>query len=54
MIQVGINGFGRIGRVAFRGDGAHDVEIVAVNDLLELRTSPICSSTTPSTAAGTM
>jgi glyceraldehyde 3-phosphate dehydrogenase len=37
MIKIGINGFGRIGRVAFRAAMARgDVEIVAVNDLLEL------------------
>jgi glyceraldehyde 3-phosphate dehydrogenase len=37
MIKIGINGFGRIGRVAFRAAmGREDVEIVAVNDLLEL------------------
>src|SRR5450432_2483211 len=37
MIKIGINGCGRIGRVAFRAAmGRDDVEIVAVNDLLEL------------------
>ncbi|MDB4980423.1 MAG: glyceraldehyde-3-phosphate dehydrogenase, partial [Myxococcales bacterium] len=37
MLKIGINGFGRIGRVAFRAAlGRQDVEIVAVNDLLEL------------------
>src|SRR5580692_4104344 len=37
MIRIGINGFGRIGRVAFRAAmERHDVEVVAVNDLLEL------------------
>jgi glyceraldehyde 3-phosphate dehydrogenase len=37
MIKIGINGFGRIGRVAFRSAmGRDDVEVVAVNDLLEL------------------
>jgi glyceraldehyde 3-phosphate dehydrogenase len=37
MIKLGINGFGRIGRVAFRAAMERDdVEIVAVNDLLEL------------------
>jgi len=37
MIKIGINGFGRIGRMAFRAalDRA-DVQVVAVNDLLEL------------------
>ena len=38
MIRVGINGFGRIGRTAFRAAlQQDDVEVVAVNDLLELR-----------------
>jgi glyceraldehyde 3-phosphate dehydrogenase len=37
MIKIGINGFGRIGRVAFRAAmERRDVEVVAVNDLLEL------------------
>src|SRR4051812_20816770 len=37
MIKIGINGFGRIGRVAFRAAMARrDVQIVAVNDLIEL------------------
>jgi len=36
MIKIGINGFGRIGRTVFRAAlGRDDVEIVAVNDLLE-------------------
>ena len=38
MVKIGINGFGRIGRMAFRAALERtDVEIVAVNDLLELR-----------------
>jgi glyceraldehyde 3-phosphate dehydrogenase len=37
MINIGINGFGRIGRVAFRAAMKRsDVQVVAVNDLLEL------------------
>lgn len=37
MIKVGINGFGRIGRLAFRiASERKDMEIVAVNDLLEV------------------
>lgn len=37
MIKVGINGFGRIGRLAFRiVSQRNDMEIVAVNDLLEV------------------
>ena len=38
-IKVGINGFGRIGRNAFRAAlGNPDVEIVAVNDLTDAET----------------
>jgi glyceraldehyde 3-phosphate dehydrogenase len=38
MIKVGINGFGRIGRMVFRAAAARDdLEIVAVNDLLEVK-----------------
>ena len=37
MTRIGINGFGRIGRTAFRAAMARsDVQVVAVNDLLEL------------------
>jgi glyceraldehyde 3-phosphate dehydrogenase len=37
MIKIGINGFGRIGRMVFRAAVKHfpDVEIVGINDLLE-------------------
>jgi glyceraldehyde 3-phosphate dehydrogenase len=36
-IKIGINGFGRIGRMVFRAaiDNFKDVEVVAINDLLE-------------------
>ena len=36
-IKIGINGFGRIGRMVFRAavQNFSDVEIVAINDLLE-------------------
>ncbi len=36
-VRVGINGFGRIGRVVFRAASKHfhEIEIVAINDLLE-------------------
>ena len=37
-IRIGINGFGRIGRMVFRAAAKHfadDIEIVAINDLLE-------------------
>jgi glyceraldehyde 3-phosphate dehydrogenase len=38
MTKIGINGFGRIGRMAFRAAMQRtDVQVVAVNDLLELR-----------------
>lgn len=37
MIKIGINGFGRIGRLAFRiATERDDIEIVAINDLLEV------------------
>ena len=38
MIKVGINGFGRIGRMVFRAavqNFSNDIEIVGINDLLE-------------------
>ena len=36
-IRVGINGFGRIGRMVFRAAAQEfaDIEIVGINDLLE-------------------
>ncbi len=36
-IRIGINGFGRIGRMVFRAavQNFHDIEVVAINDLLE-------------------
>ena len=36
-IKVGINGFGRIGRMAFRAAAKDfpEIEVVAINDLLE-------------------
>ena len=36
-IKIGINGFGRIGRMVFRAaiQNFHDIEVVAINDLLE-------------------
>jgi len=38
MIKIGINGFGRIGRTALRAAQLRDdVQVVALNDLLELR-----------------
>ena len=36
-LQIGINGFGRIGRMVFRAAADRDdVEIVAINDLLDV------------------
>jgi glyceraldehyde 3-phosphate dehydrogenase len=38
-IRVGVNGFGRIGRVFFRTTlGANDIEVVGVNDLADAKT----------------
>jgi glyceraldehyde 3-phosphate dehydrogenase len=37
MTKIGINGFGRIGRIAFRiAEKREDLEIVAINDLLDV------------------
>ena len=36
-VKVGINGFGRIGRITFRAIlERNDVEVVAINDLLDI------------------
>src|SRR3982751_5542768 len=36
MTKIGINGFGRIGRLAFRAAvGRKDIEIVGINDLVD-------------------
>lgn len=38
MVKIGINGFGRIGRMVLRAAaGRSDVQVVAINDLLELQ-----------------
>lgn len=43
MIKIAINGFGRIGRLAFRQIFADDnMEIAAINDLTEPRCWLIC------------
>jgi glyceraldehyde 3-phosphate dehydrogenase len=34
-VKLGINGFGRIGRIVFRESFNRDVEVVAINDLLD-------------------
>ena len=39
MTKVGINGFGRIGRLVFRAaqtQNRSDIEIVAINDLIDV------------------
>ena len=37
MIKVGINGFGRIGRMVFRAASERsDIEVVGINDLLDV------------------
>ena len=36
-IKIGINGFGRIGRITFRAIlKRNDVEVLAINDLLDV------------------
>jgi glyceraldehyde 3-phosphate dehydrogenase len=37
-VQVGINGFGRIGRLAFRAMRDKDIEVVGINDLVDAKT----------------
>ena len=37
-IRVGINGFGRIGRLVFRAARGQDIEVVGINDLTDART----------------
>jgi glyceraldehyde 3-phosphate dehydrogenase len=36
--QVGINGFGRIGRLVFRAARGQDIEVVGINDLTDAKT----------------
>ena len=53
-LKVGINGFGRIGRLYVRAvakTGA-DLDIVAINDLMDAPPCATCSSTIPYTASG--
>jgi len=38
-VKVGINGFGRIGRLAFRAARGKEIEIVGINDLTDAKTS---------------
>ena len=51
-VRVGINGFGRIGRQSLKAiiERAPDVEVVAVNDLVDTCSTRCCSSTTRPTA----
>jgi glyceraldehyde 3-phosphate dehydrogenase len=38
MVKIGINGFGRIGRMVFRAavkNFSNDIQVVGINDLLE-------------------
>ena len=37
-IRVGINGFGRIGRLVFRAARGRDIEVVGINDLVDAKT----------------
>jgi glyceraldehyde 3-phosphate dehydrogenase len=37
-IRVGINGFGRIGRLVFRASRGQDIEVVGINDLTDAKT----------------
>ncbi len=42
-IKIGINGFGRIGRLVFRAAiTKENIEVVGINDLLDPITLPIC------------
>ena len=52
MIKIGINGFGRIGSLAFRAAVENDnVEVVGINDpFIALDYMAICSSLIPSMA----
>ena len=37
-VRVGVNGFGRIGRLVMRAAAGRDVQVVGVNDVMEVRT----------------
>ncbi len=51
-IKVGINGFGRIGRLVFRAIANDaDLEVVAVNDLTDIQTMAHLLKYDSSTAA---
>lgn len=54
-IKVGINGFGRIGRIVFRAaQKRSDIEIVAINDLLDADYMAYMLNMTPLTAVSTV
>ena len=56
-IKVGINGFGRIGRNVLRSavqNFGNDIEIVAINDLLNRTILRTCCSTTRCTVVSTV
>jgi hypothetical protein len=49
-IKVGINGFGRIGRLAFRASiQRNDIEVVGINDLIDVEYMAYCFVMTPFT-----
>jgi len=58
MVRIGINGFGRIGRLVFRiALDNPEVEVVHINDLTPAATLAhllTCSNTIPRTACGIM
>ena len=37
-VKLGINGFGRIGRLVFRAARGKDMEVVGINDLTDAKT----------------
>ena len=52
-VRVGINGFGRIGRLVFRAMVARpsEFDVIAINDLSDPKHLACCSATIPYTAA---
>ena len=55
-IKVGINGFGRIGRLVFRAACTHadTIEVVGINDLIPVDYMATCSNTTRYTVVSTV
>ncbi len=37
-VRIGVNGFGRIGRLVLRAAGERDIEVVGVNDVVDVAT----------------